>query len=216
MGYLVWPMSVLAVAMRGLRDPLFYSPNRTTGASGSVRRAASSLAAPPGKSTTAAKAALPQPAHAGERTLSGTVQGGIPCDVGPHSSDAFLHNIRLGSRLTHTCTHPHTHTHTLCSTVTAWLVARGAATCGCFLPVVTVMPRLAPMCTGGLQGHCDTPPRCAADRFCSSKVRCARPPLPVRVACRRAHVQLTSRPGIHAACITPPQVHTPSDAKRHV
>jgi hypothetical protein len=48
----------------------------------------SSSAAPPGKITTAAKAALPPPVHAGERTLSGAVQGGISCYMGPHSSDA--------------------------------------------------------------------------------------------------------------------------------
>ncbi len=122
-----------------------------------------------------------------------------------HSSDAFLRNIRLGYSHARTRTHAlaRTHTHT---------VLDGHCMARSFLPVVPVVPRLAPMCTGGLQGHCDTPPRCAADRFCSSKVRWARPPLPVRVECRRAHVQSTSRRGIHAACITPLQVHTPSGA----
>jgi hypothetical protein len=213
----VWPMSVLKVALRVLRVPqlVLTKPDLRRER---LRRAVISSAAPPGKNMTAVAAVQP-PAHAGERTLSGTVPGGIPCHVGPHSSDAtfcatsardITHTHTQAH--THTHTHTHKHTHTQCSTVTAWLVARGAATRGCFVPVVPVMPRLAPMCTGGLQGHCDTPPRCAADRFCSSKVRCARPLLPMRVACRHAHVQSTSRRGIHASFITPPQVHTPSGA----
>ena len=41
-----------------------------------LRRAVSSSAAPPGKNTTAAAAVQPR-AHAGERTLSGTVPSGI-------------------------------------------------------------------------------------------------------------------------------------------
>ncbi len=158
----VWPMSVLTVALPVLRVPQLV----LTGADRRrerLRRAASSSAAPPGKNTTAAAAVQP-PAHAGERTLSGTVPGGILCDVGSRPGDAFLRNIRLGHTHTHTRTHTHTHahryththththTHLQCSTVTAWLKARGAASCGCFLPVVPVMPRLAPMFFGWAAG----------------------------------------------------------------
>ncbi len=150
----VWPMSVLKVALRVLRVPqlVLTEPDLRRER---LRRAVISSAAPPGKNMTAAAAVQP-PAHAGERTLSGTVPGGIPCRVGPHSSDATF--CATSARDIHTHTHTHTHKHTLtlthklCSTVTAWLVARGAATCGCFLPVVTVVPRLAPMCTGWAAG----------------------------------------------------------------
>ncbi len=163
------------------------------------------------------------PCRAGYRAMWGPTRRMQLFAQYPLETYTHTHTHTQAHTYTHTRTHTHTHTHThkhtltltLCSTVTAWLVARGAATCGCFLPVVSSATTCSNVhdVQGGLQGHCDTPPRFAADRFCSSsKVRCARPPLPVRVACRRAHVQLTSWPGIHAACITPPQVHTPSGA----
>jgi hypothetical protein len=85
MGYLGWRMSVLTAALRVLRAPqlVLNGPDHRRER---LRRAVISSAAPPGKNTTAAaKAALPPPGYAGERTLSGTVQGGIPCHVGPYS-----------------------------------------------------------------------------------------------------------------------------------
>ncbi len=64
----VWPMSVLTVALRVLRVPQLV-PTGPDHRRERLRRAVSSPAAPPGKNTTAAKAALPTPAHAGERTV---------------------------------------------------------------------------------------------------------------------------------------------------
>ena len=71
----VWPMSVLKVALRVLRVPqlVLTKPDLRRER---LRRAVISSAAPPGKYTTAATAVQPA-AHAGERTLSGTVPGGI-------------------------------------------------------------------------------------------------------------------------------------------
>jgi hypothetical protein len=46
-------------------------------------------------------------------------------------------------------------------------------------PLATVLPRLRDYAVqlGGLQLLCAAPPSRMADRFCSSKVRCARPPV---------------------------------------
>ena len=104
----VWPMSVLTVALPVLRVPQFVltGPDHRRER---PRRAVSSSSAPSGKNTTAAKAALPTPAHAGERTLSGTVPGGISCGVGSRPGDArrVMYLVASG-----TDTHAFKHSHT--------------------------------------------------------------------------------------------------------
>jgi hypothetical protein len=172
MGYLVWPMSVLAVAMRGLRDPLFYSPNRTTGASGSVVqrphwRPRRERARPPPRplcpsQRMQASAPCRAPCRAGYRATWAPTRRMPFCTTSAWDLDLHTHARTHTHTHAHTRTHTHTHTHTHAhahahahtqsSTVTAWLEARDAASCGFFLPVVTVMPRLSPMCTGWAAG----------------------------------------------------------------
>jgi hypothetical protein len=204
----VWPMSVLKVALRVLRVPqlVLTKPDLRRER---LRRAVISSAAPPGKYTTAATAVQP-PAHAGERTLSGTVPGGISCNVGSRPGDArrvmslvasgtdahtFTHSHAAldGHRMAHstgcrdvgllpalvycnatTSRYAHTHAYTALG---GHCMARCRMCGGCRRWPQYCHDSTTTQCTGGLQLLCAAPPSRMADRFCSSKVRCARPPV---------------------------------------
>ena len=103
----VWPISVGTYgSIAGTQS----TPVGTTGPDHRrerLRRAVSSSAAPPGKNTTAAKAALPTLAHAGERTV-GHRAGRDMCNVGSCPGDArcVMSPVASGTDA-HTFTHSH-------------------------------------------------------------------------------------------------------------
>jgi hypothetical protein len=160
-----------------------------------LRRAASSSAASPEKNTTAAKAALPTLAHAGERTLSGTVPGGISCDVGFRPWDARRVMSLVASG---------TGAHTFTLSHAALDGHRMAQSTGCrdvrLVPALVYCNATFSRCArththpchdllhgaGELQLLCAAPPSRTVDRFCSSKVRCARPPVCPCKGCKLA------------------------------